>query len=184
MPFWARIAALVVASPLVAAPVALAGDPPRPPASNGAIGVYVEQIPTSKGPVHAGGSNNSAPGLPPRVEKKVDAQSKADADRLRAIATSSGYGAPQTTLPTTTAAEKPKAIPKPGPSTKPAESPQTAVEQATPRSAGESAAAASPTADHKEGSNLVPVLAVVAALGLIGLALAVGRGRLRRPRTR
>src|SRR5215204_1928827 len=91
------------------APSALAADPPKPPRGNGAVSVYVEQIPTASGSVAAGRSNNSTHGVPPQVKKQLQKEAGADAAGIEAAATSSGYGAPQST---TTAAPKKAALAK------------------------------------------------------------------------
>lgn len=83
------LAALAVTAPAVAA------EAPTPPSSHGAVAVYVEQIPTSDGSVAAGASNYSGEALPSEVEEQLQRQDPEDAERLRALATSSGFGAPQ-----------------------------------------------------------------------------------------
>lgn len=179
----------VIGIAALVAPAATAADAPKPPPGNGAVSVYVEQIPTAKGSVAAGRSNNSTRAVPPKVKKQLEQEAGTDAAGIEAAATSSGYGAPQstttatTTPATTTSAAKPQAKPKPKPSAQPTKAPQAAAKEPTPRSSEETAAA-SPTAASDEGDTFLPILAVVAAVALIGVALAVSRGRLRRPRTR
>jgi len=192
----AFLTAATVASALAVAPAALADDPPKPPRSNGAVSVYVEQIPTSKGTVAAGASNNSSRALPPKVEKKLQSQPKADADRLKTIATSSGYGAPQTSTPTATApaatpatpaptAKRAKPKPKPKRATKkPATT--TPIQPQTPTRHPDATASAEPVAASDDGGRgmLVAALVGLAALAAAGAAVALRRGRSARPRTR
>jgi len=190
----AFLTAATVASALAVAPAALADDPPKPPRSNGAVSVYVEQIPTSKGTVAAGASNNSSRALPPKVEKKLQSQPKADADRLKTIATSSGYGAPQTSTPTATApapatpaptAKRAKPKPKPKRATKkPATT--TPIQPQTPTRHPDATASAEPVAASEDGGRgmLVAALVGLAALAAAGAAVALRRGRSARPRTR
>jgi hypothetical protein len=94
MPSGVRRLTLVLALALAAAPVAHAGNPPKPPQDNSAVQEYIEQIPTSRGSTAAGASNNSGPALSARIKKRLQKQAGSDASRLESAATSSGYGAP------------------------------------------------------------------------------------------
>jgi hypothetical protein len=123
---WLITAVLVAAAlaPALAPAQAVAADPLPVPA----LAQYVESIPTSGGPaVPAAAAKPSVRKLPPAVQREVVAEGGADAAAIEAIASSSAYGAPQTTLkqPTATAPEpEPEPEPKPEPKPKPKPKPK------------------------------------------------------------
>jgi len=105
----------VLVAPALAPANAAAGDQLPVPA----IAQYVESIPTSGGPaVPAAAPTPRVRKLPATVQQKVLVQGGTDAPTIEAIATSSAYGAPQTTLERPAAA-KPKAVAQRPPSSTP-----------------------------------------------------------------
>jgi hypothetical protein len=68
--------------------------PPVPPPTP-SIAQYVETVPTSQGGATAGSGQRNVNSLPPAVAKKLNAHPDALTKRLKSIATSSAYGAPQ-----------------------------------------------------------------------------------------
>jgi hypothetical protein len=96
------IAALLVAAASSTA-TALAADPLPAPA----VAQYVESIPTGEGPVVAAGATKPhVKKLPPAVHAKIEAEGGKDAAVIEQLATSSAYGAPQTTLTQSPAPEQ------------------------------------------------------------------------------
>jgi hypothetical protein len=73
-----------------------AANPPPPPVP--AIAQYVESLPTSAGPAVPGSGKPHSRALPTAVERTIRTQGGRDARTIEAIATSSAYGAPQTSL--------------------------------------------------------------------------------------
>jgi hypothetical protein len=93
--------ALVGASALalVAAAPAFGEEPPPPtPPGTPSISQYVETVPTSSGGASPGVGKSRSKPLPRTVAKRLRARPDAVTQRLRAIATSSVYGAPQRDL--------------------------------------------------------------------------------------
>jgi hypothetical protein len=89
----ARLAVGLLALAVSAPAFAADASPPVPP-STPSIAQYVETVPTSQGGASTG-SGKHANSLPPGVVKKLNAHPDAVTERLKAIATSSAYGAPQ-----------------------------------------------------------------------------------------
>jgi hypothetical protein len=85
---------LAAAAALLTAPGALADDTSPPPGTP-SIGQYVETVPTARGGATAGVGGTQAGQLSPAVARRLDAMNDPIARRLKAIATSSAYGAPQ-----------------------------------------------------------------------------------------
>lgn len=164
------ILAISILAALLGRAPAIAAEAPKPPPGNGAISVYIEQIPTSTGSVAAGASNNSGKALPKEVEKELEHQHAEDADRLKTLATSSGYGAPQPKATTPS-----RAI-----------SPPTDVGDRTPRASNARAASAPASAASTNGGNefLLAALAGSGLLAAAGLVLMAKRRRSARSRTR
>jgi hypothetical protein len=102
------IAAVVAASALAPA-AAKAGSPLPAPA----VAQYVESFPTSAGPAVPGAETTRVRKLPPAVERTIVAEGGTDSDELEAIATSSTYSAPQTTLKKSKPSKKKKPSPRP-----------------------------------------------------------------------
>ena len=79
-------------------PLAFADDP-EPPPGGPAISQYVETVPSGTGGRAVGVGRSRSKPLPKKAEKKLDRKTTPLAPKLRSIATSSSYGAPQQTLP-------------------------------------------------------------------------------------
>jgi hypothetical protein len=77
------------------APALAVDRPPPVPPPTPSIAQYVETVPTSQGGATTGPGKRNANLLPAAVTKKLDARPDAVSKRLKAIATSSAYGAPQ-----------------------------------------------------------------------------------------
>jgi hypothetical protein len=92
------VIAAVVALVFPAAAVA-ATPPPPPPPDTPSISQYVEQVPTSRGGWSLGVGKAHARALPPKVSNRLRAHRDPVSQQLEKVATSSGYGAPQRTLP-------------------------------------------------------------------------------------
>jgi hypothetical protein len=191
------IAAAFAVPALVPATAAAAG--PSLPAP--AVAQYVESIPTSTGPVVPGATKPTARKLPAALQEEVAAKGGSDAAVLEQIATSSVYGAPQTTLTPSDAAVSPTPPPEtatpapatpapatPAPATpkatnpeatKPkAAKPKAAKPKATPTGLPASALESPPTiwTDGSGGSRL-PILGAFMLLATLGLAFAGRRTR-------
>ena len=89
--------ALVLAATVLALPAqAFAKGPPKPPPPpTSAIDQYVESVPTASGGVANGVGKARSKALPRSVGALIERRGGTDAAALRAIATSSAYGAPQ-----------------------------------------------------------------------------------------
>jgi hypothetical protein len=84
---------------LAAAAPALAEDPPPPtPPGTPSIDQYVETVPTSNGGTLPGVGKAHVKPLPHKVATRLQARNDAVEQRLKTIATSSTYGAPQRDL--------------------------------------------------------------------------------------
>jgi hypothetical protein len=81
-----------------ATPLAWSEDPPPPPEVP-AISQYVETVPSGAGGQAVGVGKSQTKPLPKRAAKKLTKKSTPLAPKLRSIATSSSYGAPQRVLP-------------------------------------------------------------------------------------
>ena len=86
--FWIAVVCLAPSTP-----PALAANPPAP-----AIAQYVETFPSAEGANVSGFGKTQVRKLPKPVAQRVEAEAGADAAALTIIATSSQYGAPQSTL--------------------------------------------------------------------------------------
>jgi hypothetical protein len=81
-----------------ATPLAWSEDPPPPP-EEPAISQYVETLPSGAGGQAVGVGKSRTKPLPKHAAKKLAQKTTPLAPKLRSIATSSSYGAPQQTLP-------------------------------------------------------------------------------------
>jgi hypothetical protein len=81
-----------------ATPLAWSEDPPPPP-EEPAISQYVETLPSGAGGQAVGVGKSQTKPLPKHAAKKLTQKATPLAPKLRSIATSSSYGAPQRTLP-------------------------------------------------------------------------------------
>jgi hypothetical protein len=86
---------LAVAFLAASAQALAAGRPPAPPPPTSAIDQYIESVPTAGGGVVNGVGKTRSKALPKRVGAAIERQGGADAATLRAIASTSTYGAPQ-----------------------------------------------------------------------------------------
>ena len=82
----------------VATPLSWSQEPPPPP-EGPAISQYVETLPSGTGGQAVGVGKSRTKPLPKRAAKKLAKKTTPLAPKLRSIATSSSYGAPQRTLP-------------------------------------------------------------------------------------
>jgi hypothetical protein len=78
-----------------------ATPPPVPPPGTPSISQYVETVPTSTGGSSPGAAKRHISPLPQRIASNLRRQDDQIAKRLETVATSSDYGAPQRSLPTT-----------------------------------------------------------------------------------
>jgi hypothetical protein len=78
----------------------VADEPVTPPPATPSISQYVETVPTSNGGASAGGSSRprTRP-LPPHITAKLGVNPRKVSKNLKAVATSSRFGAPQRDLP-------------------------------------------------------------------------------------
>jgi hypothetical protein len=102
-------------------PLAFADDP-EPPPGGPAISQYVETVPSGTGGRAVGVGRSRSTPLPKKAEKKLGQKSTPLAPKLRSIATSSSYGAPQQTLPRSS---KPVRAKRPRTTAKPAQVPRS-----------------------------------------------------------
>jgi len=82
----------------VTTPLAWPQEPPPPP-EGPAISQYVETLPSGAGGQAVGVGKSQTKPLPKHAAKKLTRKTTPLAPKLRSIATSSSYGAPQQTLP-------------------------------------------------------------------------------------
>jgi hypothetical protein len=95
------LALTVGVAALVFSASALAADPPPPvPPGTPSISQYIETVPTSHGGTSPGGGAANPGSLSPVVVAKLSSRPDGVAKRLKALATSSKYGAPQRDLST------------------------------------------------------------------------------------
>jgi cobalamin biosynthesis Mg chelatase CobN len=93
------------AAACTATSTALAEDPPPPPGGP-AIEQYVETVPSGSGGSAVGVGQSHKATLPKKVQKKLNRKATPLAPKLRSIATSSGYGAPQRALSSPTRTQR------------------------------------------------------------------------------
>ena len=100
-------------------PLAWSQESPPPP-EGPAIDQYVETVPSGTGGQAVGVGKSRTKPLPRHAAKKLKQQRTPLAPKLRSIATSSSYGAPQQTLPRrASTAAKPAKVAKPTKASKP-----------------------------------------------------------------
>lgn len=78
---------------------AVAAEPPPPPPDTPSISQYVEQVPTSRGGSSPAVGKVKVRALPTQVAANLRAHPDRVTRRLKKVATSSTYGAPQRVLP-------------------------------------------------------------------------------------
>jgi hypothetical protein len=161
-------------------PLAFADDP-EPPPGGPAISQYVETVPSGTGGRAVGVGRSRSTPLPKKAQKKLDQKTTPLAPKLRSIATSSSYGAPQQTLPLSS---KPARAKHPRTTAKPAQVPRS---HAPPDARDDAAAQTDRTALSAAvsaatgGGDRAPVI-LLAAIVLIttGAALTAAARRARR----
>jgi cobalamin biosynthesis Mg chelatase CobN len=171
-------AALVLAASVPSA--AAAADTPGPAP---ALAQYVEQLPTSSGPVVAAAEKPQVKKLSPAVAKKVQSQGGPDAGVLEQIATSSTYGAPQTTLPRSGPDERDTATPSTTTEATtttvlPGGAPTATAKNPRANGTGLNAAALKSQPSYwtdGSGERRLPILAVLMLLATVGLVVASRR---------
>jgi hypothetical protein len=173
-----------------ASPLAWSEDPPPPPPPPGgpAISQYVETVPSGAGGQAVGVGKSRTKPLPKPAAKKLDQHKTPLAPKLRSVATSSSYGAPQQTLPRRAPKAKPKPTPKPTPAraskprTRPAVHPtpraQQPVRPAEPDRTALSAAVSAATGGSERGP-MILLGAIVLFTTTAGLLAAARRARQR-----
>jgi hypothetical protein len=134
-----RIFAVGAALWLASAGSAVAAGPPPP-----AIAQYVETLPTAGGGAVSGYGKTHVLKLPRSVTRRVDEQAGEQAGALKALATSSQFGAPQSTLRPRKHAPKARAT--------------------TPSAPSKQAAASAPLVTSGSGNGSIVVLAVLLAV--------------------
>jgi len=165
-----------------ATPLALSQDPPPPP-EGPAISQYVETIPSGAGGQAVGVGKSRTKPLPKHAAKKLAKKTTPLAPKLRSVATSSSYGAPQQTLPRRAAAPsrpKPaKSTPKPhaqAPGRR-TDRPTTPVRTVEPERTALSAAVSAATGGTDRGPM---ILLGVILVSTTGTALVAAARRARR----
>jgi hypothetical protein len=98
----ALVVAASVAATLLAAPGLAQAQLPSEP---GAVDQYVEDVPAGGGKEHPGTSDPSTASLPADVADRIASEGGSDAPLLEELATSSAYGAPQSSLRDTSSAD-------------------------------------------------------------------------------
>jgi hypothetical protein len=179
------VVALATAGAMTA--VAWAQDPPPPPPEGPAISQYVETVPSGDGGNAVGVGKPRSKPLPKKAAKKLDAKKTPLAPKLRSIATSSSYGAPQQTLPRRV---KQAPVKKQTPvrhrptAAKPRKVPNTSAAHPVGRDDGtsqaERTALSAAVSAATGGSDRAPVIllaAIVLATTAAALAAAARRGR-------
>jgi hypothetical protein len=101
---WWVAAAIALLGAGVATPLAWSEDPPAPP-EGPAISQYVETLPSGSGGQAVGVGKAHTKPLTKHATKKLAEKTTPLAPKLKSIATSSSYGAPQQTLPRKPAAK-------------------------------------------------------------------------------
>jgi hypothetical protein len=180
-------AAAVVVVAAWAAPACAKSCGGSQPASNGsaAVAQYVEQINTATGSCATGYGKPHVKPLKPAVQRKLTQQGGTDASVLQAVATSSAYGAPQSTLPARSTSRGSAARPhgKKAKGIAPGASAGTRVKlpdvRTDPTPSRALSAAANVVADGSNG-RLIGLALFLVALTLVALAAATYRQRAQR----
>jgi hypothetical protein len=166
-----------------ATPLALSQDPPPPP-EGPAISQYVETIPSGAGGQAVGVGKSRTKPLPKHAAKKLAKKTTPLAPKLRSVATSSSYGAPQRTLPRRAPASSPKpakSTPKPHAQApvRRTDRPTTPVRTVEPERTALSAAVSAATGGADRGPL---ILLAVILVSTTGTALVVAARRARQSR--
>jgi hypothetical protein len=134
-----------------------------------ALAQYIETMPTSDGPAVVAVAKPHVRKLPAAIEHKVTAEGGSDAPVIRQIATSSAYGAPQTTL------ERPKVAKGAGrpPTGAPAAAPHPKPETSPDESASQ------PQTYATDGSSDWRALLLAGLLAIVTASLAIVARRVR-----
>jgi hypothetical protein len=97
--YMSRILVVLAAALALALPnAAVAAEPPPPPPDTPSISQYVEQVPTSRGGSSPSVGKATLKALPTQVAANLRAHPDQVTKRLKKVATSSTYGAPQRVL--------------------------------------------------------------------------------------
>jgi hypothetical protein len=163
-------------------PLAWSEDPAPPPPEGPAISQYVETIPSGTGGQAVGVGKSRAKPLPKHAAKKLNRQTTPLAPKLRSIATSSSYGAPQQTLPrrASTAAKPAKASkPRARPPAHRSHRSEKPVRSAEPDRTALSAAVSAATGGGDRGP-VILLAVIVLCTTAAGLLAAAKRARQRR----
>jgi hypothetical protein len=165
-------------------PLAFADDPPP---GGPAISQYVETVPSGTGGRAVGVGRSRSTPLPKKAEKKLGQRTTPLAPKLRSIATSSSYGAPQQTLPRSA---KPARASRPRTTAKPGKVPRSQAPRPRPLARDDAAATqtdrtalSAAVSAATGGGDRAPVI-LLAAIVLIttAAALAAAARRTRRGR--
>jgi hypothetical protein len=184
----AGLAVLVLVTAFAAPGQALAAGAPKPPPDTSAIDQYIEVVPTGGGGAAGGVGAPKSKAVSKRIGTLLSTNGGKDAATLRAVVSSSAYGAPQQQLQETSDPEqqapaktKPPAKSKPGSKakhgSKPKAKPVTTV-RATPGTPSALSAAFSASAGG--GSHAFWLLAILLVTTLVALVTAGLRQRARR----
>jgi hypothetical protein len=168
------LAALFVLTAFAAPGQALAKSPPKPPPDTSAIDQYIEVIPTGGGGVALGVGDAQSTAVSKRIGKLLSTQGGKDAAALRAVVSSSVYGAPQHRLHQTSKSKK-------------QQSTKTKATKATSESHPAAATPASPnvlsaavSASGGSGSHAFWLLGILVVTTVAALVTAALRQRARR----
>jgi hypothetical protein len=186
----AGLAVLLLVTAFAAPGEALGAGPPKPPPDTSAIDQYIEVVPTGGGGSAGGVGAPKSKSVSKRIGTLLSTNGGKDAATLRAVVSSSAYGAPQQQLQQTSEPEqqapaktKPAAKPKPGSKAKHASKPKpkpkpVTTVRATPGTPSALSAAFSASAGG--GSHAFWLLAIILVTTLGALVTAGLRQRARR----
>jgi len=182
----AGLAVLLLVTAFAAPGQSLAAGPPKPPPDTSAIDQYIEVVPTGGGGAAGGIGAPKSKAVSKRIGTLLSTNGGKDAATLRAVVSSSAYGAPQQQLQQTSDPEqqapaktKPAAKPKPGSKANHGSKPKpVTTAQATPATPSPLSAAFS--ASGGGGSHAFWLLAIVLVTTLAALVTAGLRQRARR----
>jgi hypothetical protein len=160
---------------------ALANEPPKPPPDTSSIDQYIEVVPTGGGGVAAGIGAAQSKAVSKRIGTLLSTQGGKDAPTLRAVVSSSVYGAPQQRLHETSAPKKQS------PAKTKATKTGKKTTKAKPESHPAAATSASPnvlsaavSASGGSGSHAFWLLGILVVTTLVALVTAGLRQRARR----
>jgi hypothetical protein len=126
---------------------------PAPDPGSSAVDQYVELVPTGSGPKSPGVEKERKTPLAPKAKRALDKTTKATADALSTIATSSNYGAPTPGLGAAAGV--------------PSDAPSPTQQPSLDRTIQATAAAAAPVDDARMIVLLVALLATAVAGGVL-----------------